>query len=107
AAPTAPAADQPPDGAAAVRLNNRLRRTVEAALGGLTLASPDPAKRIAAAQSVFNSHDASALAVIDGALPKETNKAAKAAFTEARAAILLYKPDATEVEKLEAVAVVK
>ena len=28
-----------------VRLNNRLRRTVEAALGGLTLLSPDPAKR--------------------------------------------------------------
>ncbi len=40
-----------PAGAAAVRLNNRLRRTVEAALGGLTLLSPDPAKRIAAAQS--------------------------------------------------------
>ena len=34
-----------PDGAGAVRLNNRLRRTVEAALGGLTLLSPDPAKR--------------------------------------------------------------
>src|ERR1700730_7382846 len=33
-----------PDSAAAVRLNNRLRRTVEAALGGLTLLSPDPAK---------------------------------------------------------------
>ena len=48
-----------------------------------------------------------ALPVIDGALAKETNKAAKAAFTEARAAILLYKPDATEVEKLEAVAVIK
>ena len=48
-----------PDGAAAVRLNNRLRRTVEAALGGLTLLSPDPAKRIAAAQSVFKSHDES------------------------------------------------
>src|ERR1700692_170635 len=30
-----------PDSAAAVRLNNRLRRTVEAALGGLTLLSPD------------------------------------------------------------------
>ena len=45
--------DSVPDSAAAVRLNNRLRRTVEAALGGLTLLSPDPAKRIQAAQSVF------------------------------------------------------
>jgi urea transport system permease protein len=96
-----------PDGAAAVRLNNRLRRTVEAALGGLTLLSPDPAKRIAAAQSVFKTHDESMLPVVDGALARETNKAAKAAFTEARAAILLYKSDATDVEKLEAIATVK
>ena len=62
-AATGAAVDKLPDNAAAVRLNNRLRRTVEAALGGLTLASPDPAKRIAAAQSVFKSHEESALAV--------------------------------------------
>jgi urea transport system permease protein len=106
-AATGAAVDKLPDNAAAVRLNNRLRRTVEAALGGLTLLSPDPAKRIAAAQSVFKTHDETMLPVIDGALAKETNKAAKAAFTEARAAILLYKPDATDVEKLEAIATVK
>ena len=80
-----------PTDAAAVRLNNRLRRTVDAALGSLTLLSPDPAKRIAAAQSVFKTHDEAALPVIDDALAKETNKDAKAAFTEARAAILLFK----------------
>lgn len=106
-AATGAAVDKLPDNAAAVRLNNRLRRTVEAALGGLTLLSPDPNKRIAAAQSVFKSHEESALAVIDDALSKETNKAVKAAFIEARAAILLYKSDATEAEKLEAVAIVK
>ena len=96
-----------PENAAAVRLNNRLRRSVEAALGGLTLLSPDPAKRISAAQSVFKSHEESVLPVIDGALAKETNAAAKAAFTEARAAVLLYKSDATDVQKLEAIATVK
>ena len=96
-----------PDGIAAVRLNNRLRRTVEAALGGLTLLSPDPAKRILAAQSVFKSHDETALPVIDGALAKETNQAARQAFAEARAAILLFKSGATDVEKLEAVATIK
>ncbi|HKH03157.1 MAG TPA: urea ABC transporter permease subunit UrtB, partial [Bradyrhizobium sp.] len=48
-----------PEGAGAVRLNNRLRRTVAAALGGLTLQSADPAKRIQAAQSVFKTHDES------------------------------------------------
>jgi urea transport system permease protein len=96
-----------PDNAAAVRLNNRLRRTVEAALGGLTLLSPDPTKRIAAAQSVFKTHDETMLPIVDGAIAKETNKAAKQAFAEARAAILLYKQDATDVEKLEAIAAVK
>ncbi|MBC7580947.1 MAG: urea ABC transporter permease subunit UrtB, partial [Tardiphaga sp.] len=50
-----------PDSAVAVRLNNRLRRTIEAALGGLTLMSPDPARRIQAAQSVFKTHDAAML----------------------------------------------
>src|SRR4029079_4793523 len=79
-----------PDSAAAVRLNNRLRRTVEAALGGLTLLSPDPAKRIQAAQSVFKTHDETMLPVIDGALQKETDKGARLAFSEARAAILLF-----------------
>src|SRR3981189_3510707 len=96
-----------PDNAAAVRLNNRLRRAVEAALGGLTLLSPDSAKRIQAAQSVFKTHDETMLPVIDGALQKETNKGAKLAFTEARAAILLFKGDATDAEKLEAIATIK
>src|ERR1700727_3003465 len=96
-----------PDSAAAVRLNNHLRRAVEAALGGLTLLSPDPARRIQAAQSVFKTHDEAMLPVIDGALQKETNKGAKLAFSEARAAILLFKPDATDTEKLEAIATIK
>jgi urea transport system permease protein len=106
-AATGAAVDKLPDGAAAVRLNNRLRRTVEAALGGLTLSSPDPAKRIAAAQSVFKTHDETMLPMVDGALAKETDKGAKLAFNEARAAILLFKPDATDAEKLEAIATIK
>jgi urea transport system permease protein len=96
-----------PDRAAAVRLNNRLRRTVEAALGGLTLQSPDPTKRIQAAQSVFKTHDEAMLPAIDSALQNEGNKAAKLAFSEARAAILLFKEDATDTEKLEAIATIK
>ena len=47
-------------------------------------------------------------AAVDAALAKaETNAAAKRAFNEARAAILLFKPDATDVEKLEAIATIK
>ena len=96
-----------PDSAAAVRLNNHLRRAVEAALGGLTLSSPDPEKRIQAAQSVYKGHDEAMLPLIDGASQKETNKSVKQAFTEARAAILLFKDDATEQQKLEAIATIK
>jgi urea transport system permease protein len=96
-----------PDRASAVSLNNRLRRTIDAALGGLTLLSPDPATRITAAQSVFKSHEESALPTVESALAKETNKTAKTALGEARAAILLFKPDASEVDKLEAVATIK
>ena len=99
--------DSVPDSAAAVRLNNKLRRHVEAALGSLTLQSPDPQKRVQAAQSVFKTHDETMLPAVDSALAKETNKAAKLAFTEARAAILLFKEDATDAEKLEAIATIK
>ncbi len=106
-AATGAAVDAIPDSASAVNLNNRLRRAVDAAVGGLTLLSPDLAMRIAAAQSVFKTHDETMLPIVDGAIAKETNKAAKTAFAEARAAILLYKQDATDVEKLEAIATVK
>jgi urea transport system permease protein len=89
-----------PDGASSVRLNNKLRRHVEAALGGLTLLSPDPATRITAAQSVFKSHEEALLPTVESALAKETNKTAMQALTEARAAIILFKSDASEVDKL-------
>ena len=99
--------DSIPDSAASVRLNNKLRRHVEAALGSLTLQSSDPAVRIQAAQSVFKTHDETMLPAIDSALAKETNKGAKLAFSEARAAILLFKEDATDAEKLEAINIIK
>ena len=92
-----------PASAAPVRLNNRLRRTVEAALGTLTLLSPDPAKRILAAQSAFKTRDAAALPAIDDALKKETVPAVKRAFAEARAATILFKADASDVDKIEAI----
>jgi urea transport system permease protein len=99
--------DSLPDGADVVRLNNKLRRSVEAALGGLTLLSPDPATRIAAAQSVFKSHEEALLPVVDRALAKETNRSAKAALEDARAAIILFKSDAGEDDKLKAIATIR
>jgi urea transport system permease protein len=90
-----------------VRLNNHLRRAVDAAISTLTLQSPDPAKRILAAQSIFKTHEASDLAGVDAALQKETNSSAKWAFASARAAILLFAPDASETDKLAAVATIR
>jgi urea transport system permease protein len=96
-----------PDSASAVRLNNRLRRTVEAALGGLTLLSPDTPTRLSAAQSVFKSHEETLLPTVESALAKETNRSVKQSLSEARAAILLFKSDAGEADKLGAVATIK
>ena len=76
-----PAADAPSD-ASPVRLNNRLRRSVEAAMGGLTLMSPDPGRRFEAAQAVFRSREAAALPTLDAAIAKETDARLKRALTE-------------------------
>jgi len=77
-----------------VRLNNRLRRGVDAALGGLTLLSPDPAKRVQAAQSVFKTHDETMLPWSTGRSRRRPTRR-EAGFHGARAAILLFKQDAT------------
>jgi urea transport system permease protein len=106
-AATGHAAADAPAGLRPVRLNNRLRRAVEAALGGLTLLAPDPQKRFEAAQAVFKSRDASALATLDTAIAKETDVRVKRALSEAKAAVVLYQPDASEADKLAAVTVIR
>ncbi len=90
-----------------VRLNNRLRRAIDAALGGLTLLAPDPTKRFAAAQAVFKSREAAALPVLDAALAKETDERVKRALAEARAAVVLHSDDASEADRLAAIATIK
>ena len=102
-----PVAGQAPAGLKAVRLNNRLRRTIEAALGGLSLLAPDQTKRFESAQAVFKSRDATVLPALDAALAKETNARVRKAMLEARAAILLMQPSASEVDKLGAIAVIR
>jgi urea transport system permease protein len=87
----------------AVRVNNRIRRAIEAALGSMTLLSPDPAKRMDAARAVFRSRDEAALPVLDQALAQERSPGVKQAFESARAAILLAKTDAAPADRLAAV----
>ncbi len=106
-AATGKPAASPPGDLKTVRLNNRLRRSVEAALGGLTLLAADPAKRYEAAQAVFKSRDANALPTLDAALAKETDSRVKRALAEARAAVILFQADAKENDKLAAVTVIR
>jgi urea transport system permease protein len=91
----------------AVRLNNRLRRAVDAALGSLTLRAPDPKQRLDAAQAVFKSRDANALPALESALAGETDPRVKRVMQEARAAILLFQAGSSEADKMAAVAVIR
>jgi urea transport system permease protein len=90
-----------------VRLNNRLRRSIDAALGGLSLLGPDPDRRFDAAQSVFRARDANALKALDTAIGKEVVPRVLTAMMQARAAIVLTQPVSSEPEKLESIKVVR
>src|SRR5207244_12354215 len=102
-----PVAGDLPSDLAPVRLNNRLRRIVEAALGSLTLMAPDPAKRLEAAQAVLRSKDANALPALQQAIGSESDPQVKRALVEARAAVILYLDNASEEDKLNAIAVIR
>ena len=102
-----PVAGSTPSDLAPVRLNNRLRRIIEAALGGLTLMAPDPGKRFEAAQAVLKSKDANALPALEQAIAKESDAQVKQALTEARAAVVLYLDNAPDADKIDAIAVIR
>ena len=91
----------------AVRINNRLRGAIDAALGGLTLLAKDPGARYDAAQSVFKARRASALPALEAALAKEQDPRIRRAMTEARAAIILSSDKAGDEEKLAAIEVIR
>src|SRR5205807_7969080 len=90
-----------------VRLNNRLRRAVEAALGGLSLFAEDPGRGFDAAQAVFRSREQAALPALEGALAKETEPWVKTALAEARAAVVLNMSGASEADKLAAIPAIR
>src|SRR4051794_5271621 len=90
-----------------VRVNNPVRNAIAAALGGLRLFSPDPALRLQAAESVFQSHDPDSLPALDRALAKETDPAVKQILEQARAASVLFAPDTPPEDRLAAIAVLR
>jgi urea transport system permease protein len=90
-----------------VRVNNRVRRAIEAALGGLTLLSADPGKRLDAAAAVLRSRDVTALPSLENALAQESDGRVRTAMIEARAAIILNQPDSSAANRLAAVATLR
>jgi urea transport system permease protein len=95
-----------PAGLKAVRLNNRLRTLVAAAAGSLDILSEDPAKRRSAANAVFKSRDATALAAIDTALAKEQDSGVKAALEQARASIIVTFPGASDEDRITSIGLI-
>ena len=88
-----------------VKVNNALRRVVRDMLGSLTLASPDPAARAAAADTMFRNPDPASLDALAAALGRESVPAVKLRLEAAHAAALLAS-DRPEAEKLGAITVI-
>jgi urea transport system permease protein len=102
-----PVPGDPPADLDNVNINNRLRGALDAALGALTLLSPDPGARFDAAEAVFKSRQASALPALESAIAKEQNARVKRVLMQARAAIVLNSADATDADKLAAVDIIR
>ena len=88
-----------------VKVNNGLRRVIRAALGGLTLMSPDAAMRLEAAGTILRTPSADALEGLEAALAAETDSTVKAVLERARAASILVSDRPVE-EKKAAIATV-
>jgi len=88
-----------------IKVNNRLRRAIDAALGSLTLLSGDVATRLNAAQAVFKSRDPTKIAAIEKAIAAEPDAGVKIAMEQARAAALLTS-DASDDIKLASITII-
>lgn len=95
------------DGLKPVRVNNRIRRALESAQGALSLRAENPERRIAAAQSLFHSRDASALPALTAALAQEKDFRVAAALKEARAAIIAPDVQASVADRLAAIEILR
>jgi urea transport system permease protein len=90
-----------------VRVNNALRSAIQGAMGSLTLANPDPEKRLAAAEDVFRTHDAKALPALQAQLAKESDPRVAGALKLAQASIFATSDSASAQDRLAAIATLK
>ncbi len=82
-----------------IKINNNLRRSVRAALGGLTLMSPDRGVRLEAAQSVLKSPSADLLEALEAALQNEKDGEIRSVLEKARAVAVLSSDRSPEQKK--------
>jgi len=94
--------DAAPAGAKPVKVNNRIRRALEAAFGSLNLFADDPAVRLAAAQAQTRARDPAQRELVERALAGETDAKVRDELELALAAIVLA-GEASEEEQLAAV----
>ena len=90
-----------------VRINNAVRRALDAAQGTLALLAPDKVKRLAAAEAVFQGRDAAALPSLDTAIGKERDEGVKRVMMQARAALVAPDAQAPEAARLVAITALK
>ncbi|MBV9863398.1 MAG: urea ABC transporter permease subunit UrtB [Alphaproteobacteria bacterium] len=86
----APATDLALDDLDRLRVNNRLRSAIEGALGSLTLFSPDPAARLAAAQEAMRHRSPDSVPLLEKAIAAEQIPEVKAAMQQALRAAQLF-----------------
>ncbi|WP_126977723.1 urea ABC transporter permease subunit UrtB [Frigidibacter oleivorans] len=84
------------DAAERIRVNNSLRRDIRAAIGLLTLSSPDPAKRMAAAEAAIRAPDPDQIAALETAIAAEEDGRVRTRLGEARAIAVLASDAGTE-----------
>lgn len=86
-----------------IRVSNRIRRALSAAIATLSLDSEDPAVRLSAARQFIDSPDSALLEAIENALLDERNDRVRVALEVARAASIATDPAQGEAARLEAI----
>jgi urea transport system permease protein len=102
-----PASVADPSTLSPVRLSNRVRNAINAALGALNLLAPDPGKRRAAAEAVFASRDAAALPALEKAIAAEKDAGVKQELLQARAAVMIGGAAMSDADLLDAIAAIR
>lgn len=75
-------------------INNRMRGTLNAAIGALKLLSPDRATRLASARAIESTSEAAVLPLVEKALGRETDPDIKKSLEQTKASLDLKSTDA-------------